>query len=228
MKILGKFGFEFLSIFVAVIAAFALNNWNENRKSNLAENKILSEIYNGLNNDLKDIEINIFGHQQGIEAITYFRNVIANKPTSKKEFFAHYFNLTRNFISVQNISGYETLKSRGLEIIQNDSLRNNIISIYEYDYNSLKNLEEDYSELQFHENYYAEINSLLSQNFEFNENNQLIGITTPLKLSDVDKKSILSYLWKMEINRNFALNYNKEVKLKIDDLRTAIKRELHL
>ena len=54
-----RYGFEFLSIFVAVISAFALNNWNENRKGRDAEDKILAEIYNGLRKDLSDIDMNI-------------------------------------------------------------------------------------------------------------------------------------------------------------------------
>lgn len=43
-----KIGFEFLSIFIAVTSAFALNNWNENRRDDNAANKILAEISNGL------------------------------------------------------------------------------------------------------------------------------------------------------------------------------------
>jgi len=31
-----KLSFDFLSMFIAVIAAFALNNWNENRRDNEA------------------------------------------------------------------------------------------------------------------------------------------------------------------------------------------------
>lgn len=43
-----KFLFEFFSVFFAVAFAYLLNQWNENRKDDLAENKILTEIYNGL------------------------------------------------------------------------------------------------------------------------------------------------------------------------------------
>ena len=46
---------EFFSIFIAVISAFALNSWNENRRDYNAETKILSEISNGLQKDIKDI-----------------------------------------------------------------------------------------------------------------------------------------------------------------------------
>ena len=37
-----KHGFEFLSIFIAVISAFALNNWNDNRGDNTSEQDAIS------------------------------------------------------------------------------------------------------------------------------------------------------------------------------------------
>ena len=63
-----KLGLEFLSIFIAVISAFALNNWNENRRDNEAANKILAEISNGLKKDIDDVRINKKGHEDGILA----------------------------------------------------------------------------------------------------------------------------------------------------------------
>jgi hypothetical protein len=42
-----QYGFEFLSIFIAVIAAFALNSWGDERRDRLAEQKILLEIHRG-------------------------------------------------------------------------------------------------------------------------------------------------------------------------------------
>ena len=126
-----KYGFEFLSIFVAVISAFALNNWNTNRNNALAESKILDEIYQGLEKDYKDIEGNIFGHKKGLHAIKYFNKIISGENMVQDSLKYYYFSLTRDFICVQNTSGFETLKSRGLELIQNDSLRAKIISIYE-------------------------------------------------------------------------------------------------
>ena len=144
-----KYTFEFLSIFVALISAFALSNWNDNRKDSLSENKILTEISNGLEKDLDDIKLNIGGHKTGISACNYFRDVFAGKNIEADSLMFHYFNLTRDFVSIQNTAGYETLKSKGLELIKNDSLRLKIISLYEYDYNTLRKLEEEYTEMQF-------------------------------------------------------------------------------
>ncbi len=221
-----KYTFEFLSIFVAVVSAFALNNWNDNRHNRNAENKILIEIYNGLEKDLNDIHLNEMGHKRGIEAVNYFRKLLAQKPVSSDSVMFYYLKLTRDFVSIQNTSGYETLKSRGLELIENDSLRTKIISLYEYDYNSLKKLEEDYYELQFHENYFKEINHSISQNFEFNEDNIFTGIKTPVEIEPGKKKILLTYLWKIHENRNFILQYYSQVKNKIEQLRAEIKNEI--
>ena len=221
-----KYTLEFLSIFIAVISAFALNNWNENRNNRNAESKILSEIRNGLEKDLEDIRLNVFGHQTGMKAANYFRELMANKPISKDSLMFHYFNLTRDFVSIQNTSGYETLKSKGLELIQNDSLRTKIISLYEYDYNTLRKLEEEYYELQFQENYFKEINNSISQNLQFNENKLITGISIPLKLNPGEEKILLTYLWKIQSNRNFILQYYSEVESKIKKLRMEIENEL--
>jgi len=225
-KKFNKYIFEFLSIFLAVILAFALNNWNQNRKDRFAENKILSEINNGLTRDLKDIKENVSGHKMGLKAVNYFTKAIANKPVSKDSLIIYYFSLTRDFISIQNKSGYETLKSKGLELIQNDSLRTEIISIYEYDYNTLRKLEENYYELQFHESYFKEINYTLSKNFEFNQAKQITGFTIPLEIENDKEKLILTYLLQIQSNRNFILQYYDQVENKIKELKLKIENEL--
>ncbi len=226
MKNWRKYAFEFLSIFIAVISAFALNNWNDNRNNRNAESKILSEINNGLEKDLEDIRLNIMGHKMGMKAADYFRSMIANKPIPKDSLMFHYFNLTRDFVSIQNTSGYETLKSRGLELIKNDSLRTKVISLYEYDYNTLRKLEEDYFELQLQENYFKEINEPISRNLKFNEDKLIIGINLPLNIGQDEEKTILTYLWKIQANRNFILQYYSEVEGKIENLRAEIRKEI--
>ena len=221
-----KHGFEFLSIFIAVISAFALNNWNENRRDDNSENKILMEIANGLEKDIEDIKLNVIGHKHGISACNYFRKAFANKKIASDSIIIHYFNLTRDFVSMQNVSGYETLKSKGLELIKNDSLRLQIISLYEYDYNALRKLEEEYAEMQFQENYFKEINEELAPNFEFDSNYNITGMNLPLKIQENKKNILLLYLWKIQANRNFILQYYSEMEKKINKIRENINNEI--
>lgn len=57
----------------------------------------------------------------------------------------------------------------GFELIDTDSLRSKIISLYEFDYQTLRKLEEEYYELQFQENYYTEPNNAIAPNFKYDE-----------------------------------------------------------
>ena len=223
-----KFIMEFVSIFIAVLSAFSLNNWNENRRDNQASIKILTEISNGLQKDLDDIKINMGGHKEGIKSCDYWRRILSNQEVNSDSLRQYYFSLTRDFFSAQNNSGYETLKSNGLELLKNDSLRYDIISLYEYDYESLKTMEENYFEMQFQENYYRDFNNIVAPNFEFNESGDIINLNTPIKIKPNEKKILLSYLWKIRVNRNFIMSYYADMENKIHDLTRRIEEEIRL
>lgn len=223
---LKKFGFEFLTIFIGIFAAFALDKWNDNRKDNNTEIKILTEINKGLQQDIKDINLNAEGHKAGLVATNFFGKLVFSQQPNSDSLTYHYFNLLRGFISVQNISGYETLKSKGLEIIGNDSLRTQILSLYENDYNSLRKLEENYSELQFFKNYHQDFSNIIASNFLIDKNGKLSGINNPLKLTEKEKKILVINLWNIANNRTFMLNNYAEVKTKIVNLQKHIESEL--
>lgn len=225
-KKIRKYAFEFLSIFIAVVAAFALDNWNDNRRDSHAESKILTEIVNGLEKDIDDVNINVAGHEEGIESCKYWRKLFRNETVNLDSLQQYYFLLTRDFVSIQNTSGYETLKSRGLELIQNDSLRTQLIALYEYDYQTLLKLEEGYSELQFQENYFKALNTLVAPKFQYDAKGNIAGMTLPHNFSKADVNILLSYLWKIQINRRFILVSYKDVKNKIGELKEAIEEEL--
>lgn len=220
------YAFEFLSIFIAVISAFALNNWNDNRKDRHAEIKILKEIKNGLEKDIDDININIFGHESGMKALKYWVDAVYTDTINKDSVHQRYFDLTRDYISIQNRSGYESLKSKGLEIIENDSLRFSIISLYEYDFNIIKKFEEEYAEMQFSSSYFESLNQLLAPNFQFDQTGNITTIDLPLKLSDSERKIFLSILWKIRANRHFLLNYYKGAAQKINQIIGQIEDQI--
>ena len=219
-----KYAFEFLSIFIAILAAFALDNWNDNRNDRVAEAKILTEILNGLEKDKEDVAMNIFGHELGLKACNYWRNVTRNQPYESDSLRQYYIILTRDFVSIQNTTGYETLKSRGLELVENDSLRERIVTLYEFDYQTLRKLEEEYGEMQFHENYFEVINTVFLPYMQFDSIGSLSSIEYPLDLERNAENLLLSYLWKIEYNRNFILREYQKVEKKI----LALKADLNL
>ena len=165
------------------------------------------------------------GHKAGIEACQFVRKMADGQIVVRDSFPFYYFNLTRDFISIQNSSGYESLKSNGLGTIRNDSLRLQIIDIYEYDFRNMAKLEEDYQEMQYHTSYFHSINDILSPHFEFSEGGQ-IQIEVPLNLTPGNKQHLLSYLWKIEVNRNFVQQFYGDIESKIQGLINAIEKEI--
>ncbi len=184
------------------------------------------EISSGLDKDLGDIRHNILGHEMGIESCRYFSSLFTNKEVDPDSLMVHYFSLTRDFVCIQNVAGYETLKSKGLELIRNDSLRHEIISLYEYDYNVLRKLEEEYSEMQFHESYFKEINAELAPHFKLDSLQRLAGLTLPLNIEDTQKKKLLIYLWKIKVNRAFTLSIYNELEEKIIRAKKNIEKDI--
>ncbi|MFT5166045.1 MAG: hypothetical protein ACI8P3_001276 [Saprospiraceae bacterium] len=221
-----KYGLEFMAIFIAVVSAFALDNWNKNSRDDEAANKILAEISNGLEKDIEDVRVNKKGHEDGILACKFWRNIFEGKEVNLDTLPTHYFNLTRDYISIQNISGYESLKSKGLELIDDDSLRFEIITLYEYDYSILKKFEEEYNEMQFQENYFEKINNKIAPNFKFDDKGDIVGIKLPLKIREAEKNILLSYLWKIQVNRNFILRFYSQSEEKLIQLRKKIEKNL--
>ncbi len=217
---------EFISVFVAVFLAFALSNWSENRRGDNAEIKILNEISNGLKKDLEDIQANIKGHEDGIKSCEFWRDVVNDRPYDADSIGWHYFGVTRDFISIQNTSGYESLKSKGLETVKNDSLRFDIISLYEYNFNTLKKFEEEYSEMQFHDSYFEEINDIISPYFNFDTTGNIKSISTPLELDKINRNAIFSALWNIQGNRSFILPYYSKIEKKVNKLIENIDKEL--
>ena len=71
-----KYVFETLSIFIAVISAFSLNNWNQNRRDKDAEIGILKEVRNSIKNDLLTLKTNKEGYIFSRKSCSYIRDFI--------------------------------------------------------------------------------------------------------------------------------------------------------
>lgn len=223
---LKKYFPEFALIFISVILAFALTEWSNNQGKKISQEKILLEISNGLKSDSYDVMSNIEAHKSGDRACKFWRKAIVENKAENDSVAMYYFLLTRSLISVQNITAYETLKSKGLETIENDSLRQKIIRLYEFDYEVMRKFEEEYQENQFFDSYFIEINKKIAPNLKFDKTGNIIGLNLPIKLNNDEKNILLSYLWKIQISRRERAMAGKGLVKKINELDKRINVEL--
>jgi len=221
-----KYLFEFLSVFFAVTFAFLLDRWNQNKTERLTEKTILTEIYNGLERDSIDLHNDERSIQYNLKAVDYFRRLVDDIEVDNDSLATYYFYLTRDFITIQNTSGYETLKSVGLEIIENDSLRKTIIDLYEVRYKLYKKFTEEYDENKYMKTYFENINTPIAPNFTYDKRGNITGITQPVNLNDEEKNLVKSYLWRIQVNRLDRQSAIKSNKTRIGQIRGFIKANI--
>jgi hypothetical protein len=226
MKKSREYIIEFLSILFAVLSAFALDSWNETRKNRISEKNILMEINAGLEKDLIDIEQNISGHRQGMESVNLFLDALNNRPIDEELVNISYLTLFSDFISLQNTSGYEILKSKGFEVIRHQEIRKKIISLYEYAYPLIRKMEEEYYATQFRKQYADRFKDLLLASMRFDEFGNFTGFDLPLQLSDLQKKELSHLLWELKLGRSFSIQFYNSPKYEIEELKKAISEYL--
>ncbi len=215
---------EMVSIFLAVTLAFALNKWNENKNNTNLETKILKEIYRGLEADRKDMKANKKGHETGLSLLNEISPIITKDTTLDFSIYFEYNTIFRTFLSIQNNSGYESLKSVGLDKISNDTLLSQLVKLYEIDYQMIEKLEEQYKENQINELYFEDVNDALMPYAEIKEDRIIFRKVHTMPLEKKNKVRI--YFYKIAIAREFSIMIYADVIKKVEETRLNVGKEL--
>ena len=128
-----KYGFETFVIIIGILGAITLNNWNENRKNNNLERKLLTELVSNLETNIESLNSSNRRNTnsiRGIDSLIYhFEN--STSSDSLRSFF-----MRSVYISTLNLSysSFESMKTIGFEIINHDQIRLSIIDLFEISY----------------------------------------------------------------------------------------------
>lgn len=125
---------EVILVVIGILIALQINSSYQQSLTKKLEIKYLKEMQGNLIFDLKDIEFNIEfneSRRRSNEAVLYH---LTNDLTYHDSLDYHLSNLVFTTRSLPNMGAYESLKSKGLEIISNDSLRANMTYVYSFSY----------------------------------------------------------------------------------------------
>lgn len=128
-------------VVIGILIALSINNWNENRKSENLERKYLTEIKSNLLSDLPDIKFNIEFNESRLKSNEIVLQYLNKEIPYSDSLKLHFGNLIFNTRTLPNMSAFESLKSRGVEIITNDSLRKNITTLYSFTFQNIVGFE---------------------------------------------------------------------------------------
>lgn len=148
---------EIVLVVIGILIALQINNQNEAKIRKEKEIVLLTQMKSNLKDDLMDLEYNIEGNKMRLECNGVIRALIEEKTPysdSLKPYFGNFFG---NYQLMENKSAWESLKSIGLDLISNDSLRNNVSSLYSSKYEYLDNLEKGLDDKYLWEYVYPQV-----------------------------------------------------------------------
>ena len=121
---------EIVLVVIGILIALSINNWNQERHQKIKERKILVEIESNLAANAKSIK-------HTIEEQNQYRNeigVLMDHFKMKKPFNDTIGHLIQTSIFMEKIqftnSAYESLKTAGLDLISNDSIRTQVTQLF--------------------------------------------------------------------------------------------------
>ena len=137
---------EIILVVFGILIALQVNNWNENRKERLKEINIYNEILSELRVSKVEIEYDMNQQVKGIETTEILKQHLLNKRPLHETIKNQLLQSAENTQFYAKTSGYENLKSLGLDLLQNDTIRMAISSLYELDFMRLRNIGEEYDQ----------------------------------------------------------------------------------
>lgn len=130
---------EIILVVIGILIALQINNWNENRKLQQREIQILKEIKSDLFQTKNDIIKTVKGHNENIGYTQYLLDAMYAKASYSDSIHRAFSRAAVDIEIVPKTSGFENLKTIGLNTISNDSLRIAITNIFQLSFLRLRN-----------------------------------------------------------------------------------------
>lgn len=181
------FFYEIVIIILGVLLAFYVTKLGDAQKQDQTEKEIIKQVYFELKENLVDLEQDFAVLKVAYSSNLSVLSFLENDKEMSDSLMMDFYWMTQDEYIFPNTSGYENLKSFGLNLIKNDSLRNLITLLY----------NNDFPRITVGNNFNPNINQFLlpyyKENFALNKNSELkyelklndsTSITYPRKISN--------------------------------------------
>jgi hypothetical protein len=210
---------EILLVMIGILLALQVNNWNEWRKDRTKEIAIMQSLEENLVSNKLRLERMIAQHEGEFRSSEIIISTIENRlpyHDSLDTHFAWALNVNSE-ADVLSYIGYEVMKNMGFDIISNDSLKKEIITLFENTYRGVENWNNRIGQS------YDEIQKLKHERLMRKDGFRFVPFDFEKLRED---KEFLSWLYSLKNNRAF-INSRREVSLlRTESVLQLIKDEL--
>jgi len=205
---------EIVLVVIGILIALQINNWNNDRIERHSEASALNEILGNLERDVEMLNKTKGWNNLWIRNNQKVLNHLEERSamTDSLRWYYHFLKGGAQFQPI--LVGYENLKSKGIDIIRNDSLRMAISELYDHRYHHLvKNLRSHHRPIK--EFQIAQvINNISTVGERSAEPNDLNALYDNLQFKESRRQTIFSLKW-MNGHYDIGIEQNEEVQQKI-------------
>lgn len=133
---------EIVLVVIGILIALSINNTSAERRTRGKELALLQEMQKNLTADLRDVRFNVAGNKKRIRSNEAVLEALQDRTALDDSLKQHFGGVLGNFQISENTAAWENLKSVGVDLISDDSLRNAISALYSMNYVYLENLEK--------------------------------------------------------------------------------------
>lgn len=215
---------EILLLVIGILIALSINNWNENRKRQNEELILLADVKNNLEMTLTSFRSDTIYNANTIVQYHKIENYIDNDLPYSIELDSVFGILTFWNGPTITASAYNSLQSKGLDLIKNEALKQDIINMYD---EVLKELFTDY------ENAESKLSEIIVDPFFVKHvkrlNNKSLNLARPNDFESLKKNQEFSNILSAIIRqRKKGIIYYAVVMNQIETLIDKIKNEIDL
>jgi len=191
---------EIVLVVIGILIALSINNWNENRKTDKVEIKILQELLSTLESDMVFQKNQISNVKSSISSSKLIIEYLNNNLPYHDSLDFHFGNAFNDYTGLTRDQAYQKAKSYGLDFIKNDSLKNELSWTYETNTNNLNRLAEEFN-LYYNISLAPIINELfVSTGYSYDNSFEIL---TPLDFQSLKENKkytniLNSIIWKKE------------------------------
>lgn len=149
---------EILLVVIGILIAISVSEWHKNYLNNQTEQKLLTELKQGLIRDKNLVENELKNISEAILKLQKLDSLLKNRIPALDDELNYLFGTVYGMRQIKlNKALYEELKTVGLGIVRDSELKSQIINVFENDYVAIESLDElEYSVNQVNRPYYLQ------------------------------------------------------------------------
>ena len=239
---------EIVLVMIGILLALQVNNWNNDRQRAKQERGLLIQLHSDLWSMKGDIEGDLSILKQGIKSHFKILEYLQTDAPYDKTLCFDFYWLSQDEYVYPVSTAYETVKSKGLDIIRNDSIRNHLQNGYDLVFPRISKQSPFYPDIEvffspfYQEHFSPNEDSSLTFTLEINED---LKVTYPYKrqLGEIEELFTIGYVpidyQSLKESPNFKMLMKQALKYRVykvsrylsaleivEDLMQIIKKEL--